>query len=236
MQPGTLYGLGIGPGDPELITVKAVRLIKSCDVIFTVISSHADASTSETLVRSYKPEGRIERLVFTMSRIQAEREEQVRRNAGCIIGELQQGHNCAFATLGDTLSYSTFGYILPLVKKALPEVRVEIIPGVTSWSTLAARAGRVLVENKECLRVIPSFTKDIAEKLVFEPDTATILLKTYKSRSALTARLRQEDVDVVYGENLTQPDEFVTDNLDEIDARKENYLSLMLVRRKKGSL
>ena len=116
MQPGTLYGLGIGPGDPELITVKAVRLIKSCDVIFTVISSHADASTSEALVRSYDPEGRIVRLVFTMSRIQSEREEQVRRNAGCIIEELKQGHNCAFATLGDTLSYSTYGYILPLVK------------------------------------------------------------------------------------------------------------------------
>ncbi len=186
-------------------------------------------------MRSYEPKGRIERLVFTMSRIQSEREEQVRRNAGCIIEELKKGHDCAFATLGDTLSYSTFGYIMPHVQKALPDVRIEIIPGVTSWSTLAARAGKVLVENRECLRVIPSFTKDAAANLAFEPDTATILLKTYKSRSALTARLRQEDVDVIYGENLTQPDEFITSSLDEIDARKENYLSLMLVRKRKGS-
>ena len=233
MQPGTLYGLGIGPGDPELVTVKAARLLKNCDVVFTVISSHVSSSTSEDVVRFYEPKGRIERLVFTMSRVREEREAQVRSNAERIIAELRAGKNCAFATLGDTLSYSTFGYILPYVKQALPCARIEIVPGVTSWSTLAARAGKVLAENKESLRVIPAFTKDMADKIVFEPDTATILLKTYKSRSALTARLRRENVDVLYGENLTQEGEFLSESLDEIDARKENYLSLMLVRTRK---
>ncbi|MDO5538093.1 MAG: precorrin-2 C(20)-methyltransferase [Desulfovibrionaceae bacterium] len=232
MQPGTFYGVGIGPGDPELVTLKAARLIRSCEVIFTVVSAHVSESVSEDVVRALEPKGRIVRLTFSMSRDRAERDRQFAVNAGLIAAELKEGRDCVFATLGDTLSYSTCGYMLPLLKEAVPGLRAEIVPGITSWSALAARAGTVLVENRESLRVVPSFTKDMAETIAFEPGCATVLLKTYRSRAALTERLRREKCDVLYGENLTQQGEFLTTDLDEIDARDENYLSLMVVRPK----
>lgn len=231
MKPGVFYGIGLGPGDPELITVKAARILRSCDVIFTVISANVQDSTSENIVRALEPKGRIVRLVFSMSRDRDVRARQVRDNADAIVRELREGRSCVFTTLGDALSYSTFGYVLPLLREAIPDLSIEIVPGITSWSTLAARAGQVLVENRETLRVIPSFTQDMAEKLVLDPSSPTILLKTYRSRKALTDRLRREkDYEVIYGERLSQPDEFITDSLDEIDARPESYLSIMLVR------
>ena len=231
-----LYGIGLGPGDPELLTVKAARILSSCPVIFTVVSAHVTDSVSEGIVSSLNPKGRIIRLVFSMSRDRKIREEQVLANAKTIIAELSRGQDCAYTTLGDTLSYSTFGYILPLVKKALPEVCVDIVPGITSWSTLAAQSGSVLVENRDILKVVPSFSEDMAEKIVFEKNTSTVLLKTYRSRNRLVERLKNEDnVDFVYGENLTREGEYVTSDLNEVAKRPENYLSLMLVRKKERS-
>lgn len=231
----TLYGVGIGPGDPELMTLKAARLLKTCPVVFTVISANVDESVSERAVRSLDPSGEIIRLAFSMSKDREVRRRVVEENARKVIERLAKGQDCVYATLGDTLSYSTFGYVLPLVKAALPDVNVDIVPGITSWSTLAARAGVVLAENGDVLKVVPSFRKETAENLVFTPGTSTVLLKTYRSRRALLDRLRKEkDVDVVYGENLTRGGEFVATSLDDIEAREETYLSLMLVRKRAG--
>lgn len=231
MQPGVFYGIGIGPGDPELVTLKAARILRACDVIFTVVSAHAEESVSETIVRQLEPKGRFVRLVFSMSKDAKKRRRQVQDNADIIIRELEQGHSCAFATLGDALSYSTFGYILPLLHTALPGLTIEIVPGITSWSTLATKAGRVLAENREELRVIPSFTADTADTIVFEPGVTYVLLKTYHSRDALLKRLaREPDLEVIYGEKLTQEGEYVTTSVEDIAARPDTYLSLMLVR------
>jgi len=230
---GTLYGVGIGPGDPELVTLKGIRTFASCDTIFTVVSAHVDASTSESVVRTHCPDANIVRLSFSMSRNKEKRDLVTAANARRILEELEQGRSCAYATLGDTLSYSTYGYMVALLRKVHPDLRIETVPGVTSWSTLAAEAGLVLVENTETLRVVPSFKSEMAETIDFPKGTSTILLKTYHSRRALVARLRREkDIEVVYAEKLTSPDQFISRDLDEIDAREDCYLSLMLVRSK----
>lgn len=232
MKTGKLYGLGIGPGDPELLTLRAARLIGECDVIFTVISAHRADSTSERVVRSLHPKGRIVRLSFSMSRDAAERRAVVEANARAVVRELEKGNNCAYTTLGDTLTYSTYGYILALVRKALPDVETETVPGVTSFAALAARGQSVLVENTQDLRIVPSFRAGQAGNLAFPKGSSTVLLKTYRSRHALVERLRrEEDIDVLYGENLTLPGEFLSRDLDEIDARPEAYLSQILVRK-----
>lgn len=163
MKPGKLIGIGIGPGDPELLTIKAARILKSCGAVFTVISQHVDKSVSETVVRSVAPGARIIRLTFSMSRDRKEREDQVLRNAERIRDELLKGQDCAYTTLGDTLTYSTYGYMTAHLKKLLPDFRYETVPGITSYSTLAARSGAILVENTEDLRVVPAFKSSMAD-------------------------------------------------------------------------
>ena len=112
MKTGTLYGVGIGPGDPRYLTLRAADVLRSADVVFTVISPNAESSTSRAVVEYLKPRGEIRLQVFSMSRDKAVREEQVRANAEAIIAELRAGRDCAFATLGDAMTYSTFGYVL----------------------------------------------------------------------------------------------------------------------------
>ena len=233
MKPGKFYGVGIGPGDPRYLTLRAAEVLHAADVIFTTISQNATASTSQAVVESQHPRGRIVQLVFSMSRDKAVRSAQVRANADAIIAELAAGHDCVFATLGDCMTYSTFGYVLPLVREALPGLDVEVVPGITSFATFAARTRRVLVENRETLHVVPSFTKDVAETLDFPPQSTTILLKTYHSRDALLERLRREnDISVLYGEHLAMENEFFSEDLDAIAARPEEYLSQLMVKKK----
>ncbi len=233
VKQGKLYGVGIGPGDPRYLTLRAAELLRSVDVVFTTISRNATVSTSQAVVESQHPKGRIRQLVFTMSRDAAERQTQVRDNAAAIVDELRQGHDCVFATLGDCMTYSTFGYVLPLVRAALPGLEVEVVPGITSFATVAARSERVLVENRAQLRIVPSFSEDAAEHLEFPENSTTVLLKTYRHRKALLERLRREkDIDVLYAEHLTMDDEFFSADLDEIAHRPEAYLSLMVVKKK----
>ena len=208
-------------------------MLRAADVIFTVISRNAADSVSRNVVESLHPQGEIRLQMFTMSRDREERAAQVRANAEAIMSELKAGKNCAFATLGDAMTYSTFGYVLEIIRKELPGVEVEIVPGITSFATLAAKAGKVLAENGESLHVIPSFRAEQVEKLEFPAGSTTVLLKTYRSRAALLERLRREkDVEIIYGERLTMPGEALESEPDAIARRPEEYLSLMLVRKR----
>ena len=220
MKTGKLYGVGIGPGDPQYLTLRAADVLRSVDVVFTVISPNASNSVSQSVVDYLQPRGEVRLQVFSMSRDKTIREEQVRANAEAIIAELRAGHDCAFATLGDAMTYSTFGYVL------------EVIPGITSFATLTAKAGTVLVENGEQLRIIPSFRAEMAETLDFPKGSTTILLKSYRSRGALLDRLaREEKVQVLYGEHLAMKEQALLTDPDAIRARPEKYLSLIMVKK-----
>ncbi len=232
MKTGILYGVGIGPGDPQYVTLRAAELIKQVDVIFTVISKNAADSVSKGVVEYFKPRGEVRLLTFSMSRDSVERFGVVHANAEAIIDELKQGKDCVFATLGDAMTYSTFGYIVQIIKEAIPDIQIEIVPGITSFATLAAKSGEVLVENKEELRVIPSFKSDMAETLTFPAGSTTILLKTYRSRKALIERLRREEhITVTYGEQLSRDGQMILHNLDDMAALPESYLSLIMVKK-----
>ena len=233
MKLGSLYGVGIGPGDPRYLTLRAADVLRGVDVIFTVISANAADSTSRSVVESLSPRGEIRQLVFSMSRDAAVRQARVEENAAAILAELRAGRDCAFATLGDAMTYSTFGYVLRILRQQHPELEVEIVPGITSFATFAARARTVLVENGQQLRIVPSFRADMADSLQFPAGSTTVLLKTYRSRKALLARLaREDDVEILYGEHLSMPGECILTDLPAIAERPETYLSLMFVKKR----
>lgn len=232
MKAGKLYGVGIGPGDPQYLTLRAADVLRSVDVIFTVISQNASNSVSRSVVEYLRPHGEIRLQLFSMSRDEATRKAQVKANADAITSELLAGRDCAFATLGDAMTYSTFGYVLDIIRESIPALELEIVPGITSFATLTAKAGTVLVENGEQLRVIPSFRPEMAESLEFPKGSTTILLKTYRSRAALLDRLKREgDVKILYGEQLTMEGQTLLSDPDAIRARPEAYLSMIMVKK-----
>lgn len=230
---GTLHGVGIGPGDPEQLTLRAARILRSVDVIFTVDSPNAGYSVSRSVVESVAPlKGRIDPLLYTMARDPAVRAAQEQANAARIIAALTAGQDCAFATLGDPMTYSTFSSVLRLVRQALPAIQVEVTPGITSFAMLAAKSCESLTEKTGRLCVAPAFKPEMSENFEFAPGTTTVLLKTYRRRETLFKRLEKEkDATVIYGERLCLDGEYLTRDLEAMAARPETYLSLMLVKK-----
>lgn len=230
---GTLYGVGIGPGDPEQITLRAAAILRSVDIVFTVDSPNAEYSISRSVVETLAPlKGHIEPLLYTMAKDPAVRAAQERDNAAQITRALASGQNCAFATLGDPMTYSTFSSVLRLVRENLPNVEVEVAPGITSFAMLAAKSCESLTEKTGRLCLAPAFRPEMADSLEFAPGTSTVLLKTYRRREALFERLKKEkDATVIYGERLCLKGEYMTRDLAAMAERPETYLSLMLVKK-----
>jgi precorrin-2/cobalt-factor-2 C20-methyltransferase len=147
---GRFYGVGVGPGDPELLTLKALRVLQEVPVICTPRSESSQESYALDIVRDYLDEKKQEIIRIPFPIDDEAGAAAVWRNAADTIGgHLKQGKDVAFITEGDPMLYSTFSYVLDSIKSGYPEVTVEIIPGVSSVMAAAASAGVPLVPRPE---------------------------------------------------------------------------------------
>lgn len=157
MKTGTLYGIGVGPGDPELLTVKGARLLASCHHLFVPKPPNAVSSVSLEIVKDYVKSGaEIHEVVFPMTTDPDELARQWDESASRIARVLQTGADVCYLTLGDTLLYSTYIYMLRALRRQLPDVNVVTVPGVSSFSAAAALAEFPLGEGSEPVTVIPT--------------------------------------------------------------------------------
>ncbi|MDY7001943.1 MAG: precorrin-2 C(20)-methyltransferase [Thermodesulfobacteriota bacterium] len=155
MKYGTLYGIGVGPGDPELLTLKAVRVLNTVQRLYAAASTKNTYSSALGAVeRCLLFDTRVEKLFFPMTRDQKELHHAWETNARTILADLEKGLSCGFLTLGDPMTYSTFGYLMRTLREIAPEVPVEIIPGITSYHAAAAASGFILAEREESLVVV----------------------------------------------------------------------------------
>jgi precorrin-2/cobalt-factor-2 C20-methyltransferase len=148
--------VGVGPGDPELVTLKAVRVLREAGRVFVpVLDDSADEpGRAEATVSVHAGHERIERLVFSLD--SAERQRYWVAAGQRVAGWLRAGGGTAvFATIGDPNVYSTFSYLAAEVRASLPEVEVETVPGITAMQALSASAGVPLVEGLEPLVLLP---------------------------------------------------------------------------------
>lgn len=172
-------------------------------------------------------------LEFTMSKDFGERLARIDEHAALILAGIRRGEDAAFVTIGDPMTYSTCSYLLRALRRMEPELEYEIIPGVNSWSALAAATATALVEDREVLRIIPTAVPPEPEKLaaMLQEHGTSVLLKCYRTREELVRLLSQGGYRVTYGANLGLDDEFVSGDPEEIAARPEEYLSMLLCRR-----
>ncbi len=232
MPTGCLYGIGVGPGPVEYLTLRAADLLREVDVIFTVAGPKTKQSISKSIVENLGDiRGEIFELTFAMSRDNEIRKRTIEANAAIIIRYLQAGKNCAFATIGDPMTYSTFGPIMKLAEQAIPNLDIEVVPGITSFAALAARSREVLVEDQEELRIIPGFDRSKAEDIKFEPGTTTTILKLYKNRDRMIDRLESEPIlSTLYGGKIGHKEELITKDMEFLKETKEEYLAMMVVK------
>lgn len=157
MKLGTFYGLGVGPGDPELLTLKALRVLERCPHVFVPKARKKAESVALDIARSHIPgDAVVHRALFPMTE---DREELVRRwdQTACEVAELlRSGQDVCFLTLGDTLLYSTHIYLLRALQEQLPDVNVVTVPGITAMSAVAALTQFPLGEGKKPVTIVPS--------------------------------------------------------------------------------
>lgn len=231
---GKFYGIGLGPGDPGLVTLKAADALRSVKAIYSVASRQSDRSISGRILDAL-PGITAERteLEFTMSKDFGERLVRIDEHAALILAGIRRGEDAAFVTIGDPMTYSTCSYLLRALRRMEPELEYEIIPGGNSWSALAAATATALVEDREVLRIIPTAVPPEPEKLaaMLQEHGTSVLLKCYRTREELVRLLSQGGYRVTYGANLGLDDEFVSGDPEEIAARPAEYLSMLLCRR-----
>lgn len=225
------YGVGLGPGDPELVTLKALRVLRQVRRIYCVASRQSERSVSAAIIAALPGvTAEVIELEFTMSTDWGERMARIDAHAAAVHEALKGGSDCAFASIGDPMTYSTCSYLLRALLKLEPQLAYEIVPGVNSWSALAAKSGEVLCEDRDVLRIVPSYSIAEGEVPEFPEHSTTVLLKTYRSRNRLL-ELLPPGSRVVYGANLGLENEICCSGAERIEQLPEAYLSMLAVKR-----
>jgi precorrin-2/cobalt-factor-2 C20-methyltransferase len=156
---GRVIGIGVGPGDPELITVKAAKALASVDVVCVPKARNDKMSTALTMIQSIlddrKKPPEILDLVFPMTKEGPALKRAWKENAKKVAERAMRGESVAFITLGDPMFYSTFIYLCQNINGEFPEINLEIIPGVTSLTACAATCLLPLAEQDEAVVIIP---------------------------------------------------------------------------------
>lgn len=226
---GTLYGIGIGPGDPELVTLKAVRLIKQCDVVVLPNGSTGEGAAFQ-IAKQAVPQIEEKTQVFLdlpMTRDKEKLSACRQKAAEKICGLLKEGKDVCFLTLGDPTVYSTYSYIHHLVKQM--GENAQFVPGITSFCAVAARLGTPLGEAEEPIHIIPASYRGTEEYLQWKG--TKVLMKAGKSMGRVKEMLSALPVSVEMVENCGMAGEKVCRSLDEVD-EAAGYFSILVVKDK----
>lgn len=231
---GVFYGVGVGPGDPELLTVKAIQVIREADVIIAPKTEKKEDSTALTIAEPFLKESvQIVKLVFPMVFNSETLSEAWENNKNIILELLAAGKKVVFLTLGDPMFYSTYIYVFRLLENCGYPIRT--VPGVPAFCAIGSRLGYPLVEGNDVLSIIPATIPEDKLEQALEMADNVVLMKVYKNCSQVVEKLRAHGLadNAVMISRCGLDDEQVIRDLSDIGDQKINYLSTILARRNK---
>ena len=226
---GRLVGVGVGPGDPEHLTIKGLRALREADEVFVPVGDTGETGRAEAVVEAHLGAGRATRLLFALSDDAAARAENWERAARAVAEPLRVGKTCAFATIGDPNLYSTFAYLARAVRRHVPHAEVDTVPGITAMQDLASRGGTVLALGDERLALLPFTAGEAALKSALEGFETVVC---YKGGGRLNEVLKIAGEvgrlkDATYGSRLGMKDEEVVP-ASEMVGQEGAYLSTVI--------
>jgi precorrin-2/cobalt-factor-2 C20-methyltransferase len=231
---GTLYGIGVGPGDPELLTLKALKVLRRVPHIFASCSTKNSYSLALNIVRSHLNGAGIEHLPFPMTKDRQLLQEAWDANARRVLEVLATGADAAFVTLGDPLTYSTFGYLLKTLKKLHPGLNIVTIPGITSYAAAAALTHIPLTEGEESFYVVSGALGASRLREAVEKSDNIVMLKTYRHFEEIYQAL--EELDLLDRATCISrcglDGETVVEDLRDLKGRAMPYLSMIIIKKK----
>ncbi len=232
-EPGNFYGIGVGPGDNELLTLKAVRIIKSVDCVFVPKADTKESSTALEIVKDVVADKRIIEQVYPMVRDKTRLETAWSKAANEIKCEVESGNNVAYLTIGDPLTFSTYCYLLQHLSKLIPSQNIHTIPGITSYNAAACLANFPLIEQDEKLAIIP-ISKEVSKlRPILNTFDTVVLMKVAKKLDEVIELLEEMNLieNSLFASYVGFNNELITHDLNSLRGSGKGYLSVIIVRK-----
>ncbi len=237
----SLIGIGVGPGDPELLTVKAVKAIHNADIIMCPASNEDRPSIALSVVSSIIDESKnqeIIKLIFPMTKDKDVLEQTWKRNAKIMAETVLTGKNVVYLTVGDPFLYSTWIYMHKDLKENYPEMDISVIPGIVSIFTFAAKVGVSVAEGSEKVAIIPSCYDLSSVKEIAKHSESMIFLKDGRYFDQVIKVLKEsgfpDDSIFAIGQDLGTENEIIRKmTLGEVNdgTLTTKYFSILVVKR-----
>jgi precorrin-2/cobalt-factor-2 C20-methyltransferase len=228
---GILYGIGVGPGDPELITLKALRILERAALVAYIVSP-SGTSTARRIASPYL--GRQQELPIVVPMSRDRRGALVAYDAAAreIAAQLEAGRDVAVLCEGDPLFYGSFIY---LYERLGPQHGCEVVPGITAFTAAAARARLPLTRQDERLAVLTSRSTDEDILAALQSCDSVVIMKAGPARERILPLLKRADRyrDTVYLERVGWDEEQVWEDLDALPAGPGPYFSLFITARRR---
>ena len=232
--PRRLIGIGVGPGDPTLTTIKAARALSRADVVLVPATeaSGEGPGRAETIVAEVAPVARLRRIPFSMADrrgISDRRRQAWLTSAAAAIEEFDGGATVvAFATVGDPSVYSTFSYLAAPVVEQRPGTEVEVIPGITAMQALAAESRTPLVEGQEVLALVPVTAGFDRLRVVLETADTVVAYQGGRRLPEVAGLLRELGREATLGVNVSLEAQQIISTRDLADDEAAPYFSTVL--------
>ncbi|WP_173442756.1 precorrin-2 C(20)-methyltransferase [Selenomonas ruminantium] len=231
---GIFYGIGVGPGDPELLTVKAIKAIEKVDVLIAPKTEKKDGSVALTVAKPYlKKDVEIVYQVFPMVKGFAENSTDAwESNKQEILKLLRAGKNVAFLTIGDPMFYSTYIYVFRLLENE--GVEIQTIPGIPAFAAIGSQLGYPIVEGDDVLSIIPATASPEKVEKAMQAADNVVLMKVYKNFEDVADMLDKNEMaeQAVLVSRAGLDDEKIIYDVLAHKKDKLNYLSTILTRKK----
>lgn len=232
---GTFWGIGVGPGPAGYIPLAALEALQQADLVFAPRARNAETSVALQCLEGIEiPPQRLREIEFNMDPDRTVLREHYAELAETIAVELRAGRNVAYLTIGDTLTYSTYGYILAALRDLLPGLPQRTFPGITSYAAAAAAMGWPLGEGKERTLILPCPEDAHALKRDIECHDIVVLMKIGARLSWVLELLRDMGIaeHCAFARRIGLPDEMLATGVNSLCATGAmGYLATLLIRK-----
>ncbi len=230
-----IYAIGVGPGDPELLTRKAERILRTAPVICAPTAGPGESSYALSIIEPLLDREKQEVIVqvFPMRKDQDGLDEYWETAAAAVAERVRRGSDVAFITIGDPFIYSTFLYLYRVLRERYADITVEVVPGISSINAAAIAAGLPLGQASERIAIIPAAFEERELRSILANFETVVLMKVSRVFDGIYLLLKELGLErkAAFVSRVGTPEQEVVFDLERLLGKKLDYLSLLIVKK-----
>ncbi|MGM0379472.1 MAG: precorrin-2 C(20)-methyltransferase [Bacillota bacterium] len=225
-------GIGVGPGDKELLTLKAINFIKKCDIVFKPVVKKGKKSVAFQIIKEYIPKNtKIVDLVFKMAKDKNKRKKYRKELSEKIKKEVLKGNTCCFITIGDPCLYSTYMYIVKNLKKE--NIKIKTIPGITSFQSIFAKINESMALEEQNFAVYPVNNNRKKMKRIIELNDNIVFMKIKRNQKLIYEILKEKGLEnnTFIASNIGKENEYISYEINDLVNKEFSYFTTLIVKK-----